>query len=385
MSSDELNGKSGKVKVMYVRQDDGNTRDRKPAGRGKRKDDRYARQERPAERKWQGSDGSRNRSPVWGQRTNASERDRAAERGYQRKTDSAEPGEQDADFSPWSSSSRVKGRLAQQGEDETRCDHGGISGNSEIDPDVLRRQRAEETRVYGENACQSLFAHRPDSIVRGWFLQEVTPRFRDALRWMAANRKAYHIVESEELEKVSATEHHGGVCFLIKKRVGISVNSWLRQAPEQDCVLAVEDVSNPHNLGAIMRSCAHFGIKGMLVQDVATLESGAAVRTAEGGAEYVQAISGDDFISALQQFRKAGYSIVGTSSHKGTLLLKTRLPKKMVLLLGQERGGMSAEALSLAGLRIVIGGAGHVESLNVSVAAGILLAEWWRQQGQGNS
>ncbi len=44
----------------------------------------------------------------------------------------------------------------------------------------------------------------------------MTPRFKEALRWMAANRKAYHVVDEAELAKASGTEHHGGVCFLIK-------------------------------------------------------------------------------------------------------------------------------------------------------------------------
>ncbi len=87
--------------------------------------------------------------------------------------------------------------------DETpeKADHGGISGKSFIDPEVLRRQRAEETRVYGENACQALFQSRPEAIVRAWFIQSVTPRFKEALRWMAANRKAYHVVDEAELDK----------------------------------------------------------------------------------------------------------------------------------------------------------------------------------------
>lgn len=64
------------------------------------------------------------------------------------------------------------------------------------------------------------------------------------------------------------------------------------------------------------------------------LESGAAIRTAEGGAEHVEPITGDSFIDTLEQFRKAGYAIVSTSSHNGTPLHKAELPKKMVLALG---------------------------------------------------
>ncbi len=85
-------------------------------------------------------------------------------------------------------------------------------------------------------------------------------------------------------------------------------------------------------------------------------------------------------LDALEQFRKAGYSIVTTSSHAGTPLFKATLPRKMVLVLGQERDGLSDAALSSsADLSVSIGGTGNVESLNVSVATGVLLAEWWRQ------
>lgn len=133
----------------------------------------------------------------------------------------------------------------------------------------------------------------------------VTPRFKEALRWMAANRKAYHVVDEAELAKASGTEHHGGVCFLIKKRHGTSVAQWVAKAGEEDCVLALEDVGNPHNLRAIMRSCARTGVKGVVVQDAGVLESGAAIRTAEGGAEHVEPITGDSFIDTLDQFRKA--------------------------------------------------------------------------------
>ena len=128
-----------------------------------------------------------------------------------------------------------------------------------------------------------------------------------------------------------------------------------------------------------MRSCAHFGVKGVVVQDAGVLESGAAIRTAEGGAEHVEPITGDSFIDTLERFRSAGYAIVSTSSHNGTPLFKAELPKKMVLVLGQESDGLSDAAISSADLNVAIEGTGNVESLNVSVATGVLLAEWWRQ------
>lgn len=307
--NDEMKGKSGKVKVMYVRSDDDsdkrthNPRTGKGGGRpgksradGGRRPARDDKQSQPRDRKWEDS--------------------------------------------PW---------------------------------------RTEETRVYGENACQALFQSRPEAIVRAWFIQSVTPRFKEALRWMAANRKAYHVVDEAELTKASGTEHHGGVCFLIKKRNGTTVQQWVSQAGAQDCVLALENESNPHNLGGMMRSCAHFGVKGVVVQDAALLESGAAIRTAEGGAEHVQPITGDNIVNVLDDFRQAGYTVVTTSSEQGKPLFKTSLPAKMVLVLGQEYEGLPDAARDPNDLRVKIDGTGNVAGLNISVATGVLLGEWWRQ------
>ncbi|MGM3175636.1 tRNA/rRNA methyltransferase [Dickeya lacustris] len=357
--SDTLGGKGGKVRVMYVRSDDG--------------DDKSSKSKRPADkRRGDGDNRSHHKGRDGGARGGrdnsgggakwrgeSERRERPARRETSERMDS-----------PWKTVSRTVDDIP---------DHGGISGKSQIDPEQLRRQRTEETRVYGENACQALFLSRPESIVRGWFLQEVTPRFRETLRWMAANRKAYHVVDDAELTKASGTEHHGGVCFIIKKRRGLDVATYLKTAGETDCVLALEDVGNPHNLGGIVRSCAHFGVNGVMVRDAAMLESGAAVRTAEGGAEHVKAINSDNLIEALAQFRAAGYTIVTTSSHKGTSLSQADLPAKTVIVLGQEGDGLSDSAWQQGDMKISIDGTGKVESLNISVATGILLAQWWRQ------
>ncbi|EMS1061560.1 tRNA/rRNA methyltransferase [Providencia stuartii] len=340
--SNDFNGKNGKVKVMYVRsegQDDGHSK-------GKRQQDNKRTNDR------RGGGGRRNeRSGRFDDRKSQPPREHSAWR-----------------------------TVSKPNSDELIHDHGGIAGKSQIDPEQLRKQRLEETRIYGENACQAMFKNRPEAIVRAWFLQSVTPRFRDALKWMAANRKAYHVVDDEELTKASGTEHHGGVCFLIKKRGGMSVETYLQQAPAKDCVLALEDVGNPHNLGGIMRSCAHFGVQGVILQDAGVVESGAAIRTAEGGAEHIKAIDADGLSNTLSQFRQAGYTIVTTSSHKGSQdIAKAQLPAKMVLVLGQERDGLSDSVWNEGDMSLYIGGTGKVESLNVSVATGIMLAQWWQQ------
>lgn len=91
-----------------------------------------------------------------------------------------------------------------------------------------------------------------------WFIQSVTPRFKEALRWMAANRKAYHVVDEAELAKASGTEHHGGVCFLIKKRHGTSVAQWVAKAGKKIAFWRWKMWVTHIISGAIMRSCARW-------------------------------------------------------------------------------------------------------------------------------
>jgi TrmH RNA methyltransferase len=356
--NDVFSGKSGKVKVMYVRSDNGRNKNKHSASKGRAVTSaRLSREDQAKVRNGHDHCGS----GFYRSKVNYSHRptlSRSADRS------SYDP--------PWKTISRAPDK-------EPAFDNDGIQGKSFIDPEQLRRQRAEETRVYGENACQALFASRQDAIVRAWFIQSITPRFRETLRWMAANRKAYHIIDEEELVKASGTEHHGGVCFLIKKRQGLDAQTYLKTPLATDCVLALGKVSNPHNLGAIVRSCAHFGVNGVLLQDPAVLESGAAVRTAEGGAEHIKAINADNLLLVLDIFRQAGYTIVSTSRHKGTALVQAKLPAKIVLVLGQECDSLSDSTWQHGNMSISIGGTGKVDSLNVSVATGILLADWWRQ------
>jgi len=363
--NDENKSKSSKVKVMYVRGEEatssrssGNPR----TGKGGRSSDRKAPTDRRSSPRRDDSSSRRNDS--------SSRRDDSSSRRNESSSHRSD--------SPWRTVSK---RPTEQNETaQASSTDEGLTAKSYIDPEQLRRQRQEETRVYGENACQALFLSRPEAIVRAWFVQSVTPRFRETLRWLAANRKAYHVVDDSELAKAAGTEHHGGVCFIIKKQTGLDVAAWLSQAAEQDCVVALENVGNPHNLGAIMRSCAHFGAKAILVDDANLLESGAAVRTAEGGAEHVRAVTAPSFLQGLDAFRRAGYSIVTTSSHEGQPLASTSFPAKTVFVLGQEGEGLHEETLRQGDISLSIGGTGNIESLNVSVAAGILLGEWWRQQ-----
>ncbi|MFC0178930.1 tRNA/rRNA methyltransferase [Thorsellia kenyensis] len=243
---------------------------------------------------------------------------------------------------------------------------------------LLKSQRQNEIKVYGENACQAIFKYRKESIIKAWFVESITYRFKNTLSFLAKQKLGYNIVAKEELIKIAGTEHHGGVCFIVKKRPYFELNEYIQSAQKNDCILALEGVANPHNIGAIVRSAAHFGVKAIIHQDPSILESGAAIRTAEGGAEFVKPINTIDFYDSLICLQKAGYTLISTSSHQGKPLSKTKLPNKCVLLIGQEQDGLTDSTWEKGNLKISIDGTGQVESLNVSVATAIILSKWWQ-------
>lgn len=254
--------------------------------------------------------------------------------------------------------------------------------NKPISAGLLKQQEQQESRVHGENACRVCFTERPEAVVKMYLQPEYAGRFADVMKYLAANKKAYHLVDAAELEKIAGSQHHGGVVLVVKKRENLNVASYLtlNRKQKQDCLLALDGVGNPHNLGAIARSCAHFGVSGILMTEPDLLQSGAAARTAEGGLEFVQGLSCESLPLALQLCKQAGYTLITTSSHAGNSLYQTKLPSKVVIVFGEEMDGVSQAVANNAEIALQIPGTGKVESLNVSVAASLILGEWYRQQ-----
>lgn len=239
-----------------------------------------------------------------------------------------------------------------------------------------------EMKIFGVNACRAFFEHRPEHIVRAYFAEDVAYRFGYIMKSCAQARKAYRIIDNYEMDKIAETKSHQGICFLVKKTDPFTIKEYLDASIDldTDCIVALERLGNPHNVGSILRTCAHFGVEGLLVSDAVIAQSGPAVRGAEGGAEFVQFVEAGRISDSLPIFKAAGYTVVGTSSHQGENLYTTELPDKMLLMMGPESSGLSDFLIEAADIMVKIPGSENVESLNVATATGIVLGEYWRQK-----
>ena len=144
---------------------------------------------------------------------------------------------------------------------------------------MKHKKKNQETKLYGRHACLTFFKHRPDDLIRLYITQEGVFDFRPLVRHCVDNKLAYHIVSAEELETIAKTTHHEGIALVCKKRIQPELSEVLK---DKGMIVALEGVENPHNLGAIMRSCAHFGVKAIVYEaKVPVALSAAAQRTAE--------------------------------------------------------------------------------------------------------
>ena len=180
-----------------------------------------------------------------------------------------------------------------------------------------------------------------------------------------------------ELDRLAHVEHHEGLVVEARARVWIAPAELGEELVKtRGTGIALDRVRNPYNAGAIVRSAAFFGVGALIVGapvDHPGLDA-QAIRVAEGGAEHLVLARTVHLADALGAFRKRGITVLGADSQAKTDIGDLSLQRPLILVFGNEREGLHerirAECDHLVGIR----GAGRVDSLNVSVAAGILIS-----------
>lgn len=246
--------------------------------------------------------------------------------------------------------------------------------------------KTDEIKYYGLNACLALWRQRASDIIRVYVTEDRVHELGSLLKWCASQKKAYHVVTAADLGKIAASTHHEGVVILgrIPRRLNDEdLLERARRAGDRDVMILLDDVQNPHNLGALLRTAAHFGASAVIGAR-ATLPAltPSAMRVSEGGMEHVVMVALDEPAATIRSLAKLGYQLLGTSGSTGESLYTTALPPRCILALGNEQKGLSPRLATHCHGMLCIPGTGAVESLNVGIAGALTLGEWWRQHRQ---
>ena len=235
-------------------------------------------------------------------------------------------------------------------------------------------------RICGLAAVRALFERDPGRVERLFFAPGLRNEVGSFCERLARARKPYREVDAAELARIAGTVLHGDVVAVAHPRPLLALDPKAASAWAENGgpLLILDGVGNPHNLGAIVRTAAFFGVERIVLADRPgqALPSDASYRVAEGGFEHVMLYRAR-LPAALDELRQA-YRIVGAAlDHRVGPFREGG--RATALVLGNEEAGLDAATLAACDNLVTIRGGGRVQSLNVAVAAAILIYELTRR------
>ena len=228
---------------------------------------------------------------------------------------------------------------------------------------------ANRPRLWGKHAVAAALDNPGRKVLRAWAT-------RDAAAFMQFPREVdVALAEAPDLARlVPADAPHQGVVVEVEPIEDVWLDGLLHGAPERAVLLVLDQVTDPHNVGAILRSAAAFGAIGIVTQDRhSPPESGVLAKAASGALERVPWARVVNLARALQEIGEAGFWRIGLTGDAGMELKDALGPHRVALVLGAEGPGLRPNTRehcdALARLPI----SDAVESLNVSNAAAVAL------------
>lgn len=248
----------------------------------------------------------------------------------------------------------------------------------------MDEKKINENKIEGKNAVmEALKAGRTIDkvyIVRG--------EADKSLKFIASKAKAAGAVVSEvdrrKLDFMSETHAHQGVIAIAAVREYSTVEEILSIAAErgeEPLVVICDEISDPHNLGAIIRTAECAGAHGIIIPKHRSAGITAVVeKTSAGAVEHMAVARVANINAAIEKLKDAGVWVFGTAADADTGLWQADLKGAAAIVIGSEGDGMSRLVAENCDFKVSIPMSGRVSSLNASAAAAIMLYEAVRQR-----
>lgn len=203
----------------------------------------------------------------------------------------------------------------------------------------------------------------------------------------AALKNKVQVARMEELaRKVGEDARHQGVIGLFSLPPALHIEDLCHQDAPQSLVVILDQVTDPHNVGAIVRSAAAFGAQALIVTERHSASmDGILAKTASGALELVPIIPVTNLKRAMDQLKDGGYWLIGFDERGTQMLHQTDLSQRIALVMGAEGAGLRRLTKENCDLLVKIPVMDQFSTLNVSNSAAIALYEAMRQkQGTGH-
>lgn len=245
---------------------------------------------------------------------------------------------------------------------------------------------SDTSPTLGINSARSALKFGAERVAELWL--DRRRRDRRLAELAAAAREAsvpVRQVQREALDQAAGGANHQGAIAWVRgstARPGQDLDGLLATLKHPPLLLILDGVTDPHNLGACLRSADGAGADAVIApKDKAAGLTPVAVKVASGAAESVPFVPVTNLARTLARLKDAGVWLVGTADNAEASLFEADLRGPMGLVLGGEGSGMRRLTREHCDLLVRLPMRGRVESLNVSVAAGVCLYEALRQRG----
>ena len=194
-------------------------------------------------------------------------------------------------------------------------------------------------------------------------------------------------VPVQKIDRITRRNHQGVLALLAAVsyyRVEDLVPQMFDEG-ENPFIVVLDGVTDVRNFGAVARTCECAGVSAIVIPDRESVSVNAdAVKTSAGALNYLPVCRERNLVNAVKFLRDSGFKIVGTSDKKQLPYTKADYTGPVAIVLGAEDKGISPEIMKLCDTQVIIPEFGHINSLNVSVAGGIMIYEVVRQRLNDN-
>jgi 23S rRNA (guanosine2251-2'-O)-methyltransferase len=200
-----------------------------------------------------------------------------------------------------------------------------------------------------------------------------------------AKEKGYVIseVDKRKLDEMSTTGSHQGVIAIVSPYTYSSIDEILeyaKQKGEDPFIIILDEIEDPHNLGSIVRSANVCGAHGVIIpKRRSALVTATVIKSSAGAVEHTKIAKVTNINQTIEELKKKGVWVAGTDMN-GEVCYKANLKGPMAIVIGSEGKGISKLVRENCDLIISIPMKGEINSLNASVAAGIVMYEGMRQR-----
>jgi 23S rRNA (guanosine2251-2'-O)-methyltransferase len=244
---------------------------------------------------------------------------------------------------------------------------------------VSKSKQSSKDWIFGLHTVESVLQSRPESVLALWVQSGRHDRRLTRVVSLAEQAGiAVQSVDRAQLDKrVSAEARHQGIVALVKSAPGWrepDLDAVVERAGDGLLLLVLDGVQDPHNLGACLRTANAAGVQAVIApRDNAADLTPVARKVASGAAEVTPFIQVSNLSRSLKHLQSLGVWLIGASGDAAQSLYQTDFNRPVALVMGAEGGGLRRLTREGCDELVSIPMMGQVESLNVSVAAGICL------------